>query len=97
MGSLAVSKYRRDDARRRAASAVRVTATPSNLAYTGLPISPHTDNPYRDPVPTVQLLHCLSNAVDGGAVFTLHLPTSPVASSGVPDDSGVPSDTEVSA
>ena len=45
---------------------VRVEATPNNLAFTGLPITPHTDNPYRDPVPTVQLLHCLSNAVDGG-------------------------------
>ena len=44
---------------------VRVTATPSNLAFTGLPIAPHTDNPYRDPVPTVQLLHCLA-AADGG-------------------------------
>jgi gamma-butyrobetaine dioxygenase len=45
---------------------VRVTATPSNLAFTGLPISPHTDNPYRDPVPTVQLLHCLDSDVTGG-------------------------------
>jgi gamma-butyrobetaine dioxygenase len=45
---------------------VRVTATPSNLAFTGLPIAPHTDNPYRDPVPTVQLLHCLETAVEGG-------------------------------
>ena len=27
---------------------------------------PHTDNPYRDPVPTVQLLHCLANAAEGG-------------------------------
>jgi gamma-butyrobetaine dioxygenase len=45
---------------------VRVTATPSNLAFTGLPIAPHTDNPYRDPVPTVQLLHCLAGAADGG-------------------------------
>ncbi len=45
---------------------VRVEASPTNLAFTGLPITPHTDNPYRDPVPTVQLLHCLSNAVDGG-------------------------------
>lgn len=45
---------------------VRVEATPNNLAFTGLPITPHTDNPYRDPVPTVQLLHCLANAVDGG-------------------------------
>jgi gamma-butyrobetaine dioxygenase len=45
---------------------VRVEATPANLAFTGLPIAPHTDNPYRDPVPTVQLLHCLANAADGG-------------------------------
>ena len=39
---------------------------PANLAYTGLPIGPHTDNPYRDPVPTIQLLHCLANAASGG-------------------------------
>jgi gamma-butyrobetaine dioxygenase len=45
---------------------VRIEATPANLAYTGLPIGPHTDNPYRDPVPTIQLLHCLANAASGG-------------------------------
>jgi gamma-butyrobetaine dioxygenase len=45
---------------------VRVEPTPANLAFTGLPIGPHTDNPYRDPAPTVQLLHCLVNAADGG-------------------------------
>ena len=45
---------------------VRVEATPANLANTGLAIAPHTDNPYRDPVPTVQLLHCLDTAVAGG-------------------------------
>lgn len=45
---------------------VRVEANPSNLAFTDREISPHTDNPYRDPVPTVQLLHCCSNAVEGG-------------------------------
>jgi gamma-butyrobetaine dioxygenase len=45
---------------------VRVEATPTNLAFTGLPIAPHTDNPYRDPVPTVQLLHCLATAAEGG-------------------------------
>jgi gamma-butyrobetaine dioxygenase len=45
---------------------VRVEATPDNLAFTGLAIGPHTDNPYRDPVPTVQLLHCLASAVQGG-------------------------------
>jgi len=31
---------------------VRVEATPANLAFTSLAIAPHTDNPYRDPVPT---------------------------------------------
>ena len=41
---------------------VRVEAAPANLAYTSRPIAPHTDNPYRDPVPTVQLLHCLRSA-----------------------------------
>ena len=45
---------------------VRVEATAANLAFTSLPIGPHTDNPYRDPVPTVQLLHCLTNSADGG-------------------------------
>ncbi|MGC4109861.1 MAG: TauD/TfdA family dioxygenase [Nocardioides sp.] len=45
---------------------VRVEAAPSNLAFTGRAITPHTDNPYRDPVPTLQLLHCLANAAEGG-------------------------------
>ncbi|MER8047549.1 TauD/TfdA family dioxygenase [Streptomyces sp. NPDC094032] len=45
---------------------VRVEADPNNLAFTGARITPHTDNPYRDPVPTLQLLHCLANAARGG-------------------------------
>ncbi|HEV2634075.1 MAG TPA: TauD/TfdA family dioxygenase [Actinocrinis sp.] len=45
---------------------VRVEHRPTNLAFSSLPISPHTDNPYRDPVPTVQFLHCLVNAAQGG-------------------------------
>lgn len=45
---------------------VRTEVDATNLAFTGLAIAPHTDNPYRDPVPTLQLLHCLSNALDGG-------------------------------
>jgi gamma-butyrobetaine dioxygenase len=45
---------------------VRAEPTPAHLACTSMPIGPHTDNPYRDPVPTVQLLHCLSNAATGG-------------------------------
>jgi gamma-butyrobetaine dioxygenase len=39
---------------------------PSNLAYTGLALGNHTDNPYRDPVPQLQLLHCLEQAEAGG-------------------------------
>ncbi|MET8957019.1 2-trimethylaminoethylphosphonate dioxygenase [Streptomyces sp. NPDC004393] len=45
---------------------VRVEPDPNNLAFTSVAITPHTDNPYRDPVPTVQLLHCLVNDADGG-------------------------------
>jgi gamma-butyrobetaine dioxygenase len=45
---------------------VRVEPAPGNLAYTSRAIRPHTDNPYRDPVPTVQLLHCLRAAGEGG-------------------------------
>lgn len=45
---------------------VRVESEARNLAFTSLAISPHTDNPYRDPVPTMQLLHCLRNSVEGG-------------------------------
>ncbi|HEY8266086.1 MAG TPA: TauD/TfdA family dioxygenase [Steroidobacteraceae bacterium] len=45
---------------------VRSTAAASDLAYTSLPLDPHTDNPYRDPVPGVQLLHCLVNETSGG-------------------------------
>jgi [2-(trimethylamino)ethyl]phosphonate dioxygenase len=39
---------------------------PTNLAYTGLALGNHTDNPYRDPVPQLQLLHCLAAAAEGG-------------------------------
>lgn len=45
---------------------VRSTTAANNLAFTSLGLEPHTDNPYRDPVPGLQLLHCLSNSVDGG-------------------------------
>jgi gamma-butyrobetaine dioxygenase len=45
---------------------VRVEHSPANLACTCLPIDPHTDNPYRDPAPTLQLLHCLVSAASGG-------------------------------
>jgi gamma-butyrobetaine dioxygenase len=45
---------------------VRSEENASNLAYTPKPLSVHTDNPYRDPVPTLQLLHCLVQAEQGG-------------------------------
>ncbi|WP_033258699.1 MULTISPECIES: TauD/TfdA family dioxygenase [Kitasatospora] len=45
---------------------VRVEPDPANLAFTSAAIAPHTDNPYRDPVPTLQLLHCLRNDCAGG-------------------------------
>ena len=45
---------------------VRAEVNPTNLAYTNLGLQAHTDNPYRDPVPTLQLLACLENSVDGG-------------------------------
>jgi len=45
---------------------VKSKPNPNDLAYTPLPLSPHTDNPYRKPVPNIQLLHCIENEVKGG-------------------------------
>lgn len=45
---------------------VRSELNPVNLAYTGLGLQVHTDNPYRDPTPGLQLLHCLANDAEGG-------------------------------
>ncbi|MDN5786635.1 MAG: TauD/TfdA family dioxygenase [Pseudorhodobacter sp.] len=39
---------------------------PTNLAYTGLGLQAHTENPYRDPAPTVQVLYCVESPVAGG-------------------------------
>lgn len=38
----------------------------NDLAYRPVPLGPHTDNPYREPVPGIQLLHCLINETRGG-------------------------------
>lgn len=38
----------------------------NDLAYRPVPLGAHTDNPYREPVPGVQLLHCLVNETMGG-------------------------------
>lgn len=45
---------------------VRTEVNPVNLAYSGLGLQAHTDNPYRDPVPSMQILYCLENSADGG-------------------------------
>lgn len=45
---------------------VRTEVNPNNLAYTNMGLGSHTDNPYRDPVPTVQLLHCIESSTEGG-------------------------------
>ena len=45
---------------------VRTEVNPNNLAYTNMGLGSHTDNPYRDPVPTVQLLHCIESSIEGG-------------------------------
>jgi gamma-butyrobetaine dioxygenase len=45
---------------------VRTKVNPTNLAFTGLGLQAHTDNPYRDPVPTVQVLYCLESSAAGG-------------------------------
>ena len=45
---------------------VKSKPNPNDLAYTSLPLAPHTDNPYRNPVPCIQILHCIDNDVKGG-------------------------------
>jgi gamma-butyrobetaine dioxygenase len=38
----------------------------TDLAYRSVPLGAHTDNPYRNPMPGIQLLHCLENQTTGG-------------------------------
>jgi alpha-ketoglutarate-dependent taurine dioxygenase len=45
---------------------VRSVPQPENLAYSDLGLGLHTDNPYRDPVPGFQALHCLIASREGG-------------------------------
>ena len=45
---------------------VRSQVNPTNLAYTGLGLQAHMDNPYRDPLPTLQILYCLESSASGG-------------------------------
>ena len=50
---------------------VRTEVNPTNLAFTGMGLQAHTDNPYRDPVPTMQILYCLENSASGGDSFVV--------------------------
>jgi gamma-butyrobetaine dioxygenase len=45
---------------------VRPVPNPNNLAYSDLALGLHTDNPYRDPVPGLQILHCIQASDEGG-------------------------------
>lgn len=45
---------------------VRTEINANNLAFTNLGLGCHLDNPYRDPVPGIQLLHCLESSTTGG-------------------------------
>lgn len=45
---------------------VRAEPKPTDLAYTSIELLAHTDQPYRQPVPGIQLLHCLRNEAPGG-------------------------------
>jgi gamma-butyrobetaine dioxygenase len=45
---------------------VRPVPDPNHLAYTDAELGLHTDNPYRDPVPGFQFLHCLQSSDEGG-------------------------------
>lgn len=45
---------------------VRSKPDANDLAYSALALDPHVDNPYRDPSPGIQLLHCLVNETQGG-------------------------------
>ena len=45
---------------------VKIEPTPRNLAFSDRGLELHTDNPYRDPVPTLQLLHAIVADPKGG-------------------------------
>lgn len=45
---------------------VKSVANAYDLTMTQRGLEPHTDNPYRDPIPGYIWLHCLANAAEGG-------------------------------
>ncbi len=45
---------------------VRVSARPSSSTFTSQAMTPRTGVAFRDPVPTLQLMHCLEQVAEGG-------------------------------
>lgn len=45
---------------------VRVTARPANQLFTTRPLTPRSGLVFRDPVPAVEIAHCIRQAPDGG-------------------------------
>jgi gamma-butyrobetaine dioxygenase len=45
---------------------VQIGALPPLQAFTARPMTPRTHLPFRDPLPTVELVHCLDDAAEGG-------------------------------
>ncbi len=45
---------------------VEAKPSPTDLAYTSIELLAHTDEPYRQPVPGIQMLHCIANEAPGG-------------------------------
>jgi len=45
---------------------VRSLPNPNNLAFSDRGLGVHTDNPYREPVPGLQILHCMRADEEGG-------------------------------
>ena len=45
---------------------VEARPSPTDLAYTSIALPAHSDEPYRRPVPGIQLLHCIRNEAPGG-------------------------------
>ena len=45
---------------------VEAKPAPSDLAYTAFGLTAHSDEPYRQPVPGIQMLHCICNEASGG-------------------------------
>jgi gamma-butyrobetaine dioxygenase len=45
---------------------VQIGALPPVQAFTSQPLTPRTHQPFRDPLPTVEFVHCLEDAAEGG-------------------------------